>query len=145
MIQTISKKVRPNEEQATINIMSCFGWSVKSSQEINSKESHLERRGDEIYSVSTKENYVKLLFERNTEMKNYAQISQLEQKYNALCASTKPKFEKKQIILTLVLTVVFFPIGIGYGAYTFFTAAKNAQNTLRTLAAPILSEARSLL
>ncbi|MBE6585692.1 MAG: hypothetical protein E7645_04095 [Ruminococcaceae bacterium] len=145
MIETVSKKVAPSQEQYTINIMTNFGWRVKSSQEINSKESHLERRGDELYSVTSKENYVKLLFERDTEMKNYAQIAQLEREYNAICASSKPKFEKKQILLMIVLLIFLLPIGIIYGVYVFFKNTKEAGEKAGAKLGPILQKARSLL
>lgn len=71
MIETITRKIDPKEEQETINMMSTFGWTLKSSQEINYAESHLERQYDSIYSVTTKENYIKLIFQRDTNRRNY--------------------------------------------------------------------------
>lgn len=124
--------------------MSTFGWRLKSSQEINSKESHLERRGDELYSVTTKENYVKLLFERDTGMKNYARLVQLEKQYNALLA-TSPKIDKKQILITILLICVVFPIGIVYGIINFFKFSKERAVNIKIKGDPILAEARRLL
>ena len=87
MIETISKKVAPENENKLITVMSNFGWSFKSSQEINSAESHLEGIGDTVYSVTTRENYVKLVFQRDTTMPNYARIKELETKYTNIVAS----------------------------------------------------------
>ena len=93
MIETITRKVHPREENETADIMRCFGWRLKSSQEINSKESHLERHFNTLYSVTTKENYVKLLFERDTSMPNYKMLVSLEKEYLTVL-SKKPKFPK---------------------------------------------------
>ena len=97
MIETIVRKVAPSEEQKTITTMTTFGWRVKSSQEINTVDSHLETRNDTLYSVTTKENYVKLLFERDTNRKNYAQLAQLERQYVAIM-NAQPKLSLASVL-----------------------------------------------
>lgn len=93
MIETITRKVHPREENETADIMRCFGWRLKSSQEINSKESHLERQGDTLYSVTTSENYVKMLFERETTMPNYNKLVALENEYCSILRK-RPGFSR---------------------------------------------------
>ena len=113
MIETVSKKVSPDSEQSTINFMANFGWSLQSSQEINNTDSHLERRGDEIYSVTTKENYVKLVFQRDTNMPNYARISELESKYLSLL-NKEPDAPQFNLIIAGILLVMYIVPGVIY-------------------------------
>lgn len=101
MLETITKKVSPKNEQHTIDVMNCFGWKLKSSQEVNVSDSHLENRYGDLYSVTNKEHYVKLLFEREKEMPNYDRIVKLEYEYYSILNS-EPTFSK------LILGVSFF-------------------------------------
>ena len=119
MLETISKKVAPSDEQSTINVMSHFGWNVKSSQEINVQDSHLERRGDAIYNVTKKENYVKLVFERNTAIPNYNQLVALEKEYFDILAE-KPK--NVLLVPLIVITVIGFMTNIAYISLPAFLA-----------------------
>jgi len=64
--------------------MQDFGWALKSSQTIDSSESHLENNGNTIQSVTTRRNYVKLVFERDTKMENYTTIKANEDKFNKI-------------------------------------------------------------
>ncbi|MBQ3490540.1 MAG: hypothetical protein IJA86_08115 [Clostridia bacterium] len=113
MIETISKKVTPTDENTVIDIMSNFGWTLKSSQEINTAESHLEGRGDSVYSVTTRENYVKLVFQRDTGMKNYSKIKELETKYTNLVDS-EPLPPDFNIISFFILFLKGITPGIQY-------------------------------
>ena len=118
MIETITRKVAPREENETADIMRCFGWRLKSTQEVNSKESHLERQGDTLYSVTTSENYVKLFFERDTSMPNYSKLASLEREYCSILRK-KPLFPKVKfwgfaalgLFAALVLNVVLVLFG----------------------------------
>ncbi len=112
MIETVTRKVSPREENETANIMRCFGWRLKSSQEINSKESHLEQQGDTLYSVTTSENYVKMLFERETTMPNYSKLVALENEYCAILRK-RPDFSKWKfggLIVLGVFAAIFLPL-----------------------------------
>ena len=147
MIETISKKVSPSQEQSTINLMTKFGWTLKSSQEIYSKDSHLERKGDTLYNVTEKENYVKLLFERDTHMQNYQRIAQLEKEYYALL-NARPSLPILKILGIAVLCVICFPIGIylGYKTYKEISEqSKNWKQYHQEKAAPIFQELNRLI
>ncbi len=148
MIETISKKIAPNQEQKTINLMTYFGWRVKSSQEIYSVDSHLETRNDTLYNVTTKENYVKLLFERDTEMKNYAQLVQLEKQY-AIIANAEPIFSlalffNKKMLFALI-PVVGLPIALIAIIKEFSNKRKQWLQVYQAKVPAILSKAKSLL
>ncbi|MBE7016391.1 MAG: hypothetical protein E7417_06225 [Ruminococcaceae bacterium] len=66
MTGTVTRKVDTKDEQQTIDIIPILCWSLSLSQEINNSELHLERRNNDIYSVTAKENYVKLILKRDT-------------------------------------------------------------------------------
>lgn len=148
MIETIARKVAPNEEQKTINTMANFGWRLKSSQEINTVDSHLETRNDTLYSVTTKENYVKLLFERDTQMKNYAELAHLERQYAALLNS-RPQLSLSSILNKKLLFLLIPLIGIFivvFSIYKNFREANKKWGEEYQAKAPIiLSRARALL
>ncbi len=93
--------------------MQDFGWSLKSSQEINNTDSHLEDRGGTTYSVTTKENYVKLVFDRETKMDNYDRICSLEQMYTKIINSEP---EKKHIGISWIIAIIGLLIYVVPGA-----------------------------
>ncbi len=147
MVEVISKKVSTAQEQATIDLKTKFGWKLKSSQEINNTDSHLERRGDELYSVTTKENYVKLVFERDKNMPNYRRIVELERKYENLLNS-RPQPPLMKMLGALVLCIVFLPLGIYVGYKVFkdiYNQGKNWGARMQVEARPILEEVSHLL
>ena len=115
MLETKSLTVSPHEEQSIINVWTNFGWCLKSSQEINSSDSHLERHGDTIYSVTTKENYVKLVFERDTKMENYDRIVALEDKFYTLI-NREPELKKVKIsaIIAIIGIIAYVIPGVLY-------------------------------
>ena len=86
-LETKSAQVAPNQEQSTIDLYQKFGWTLLSSQEIYSKNSHIESRGGQNYSVTETTNYVKLTFQRDKDMPNYDKIVPLENEYFALANS----------------------------------------------------------
>ncbi|MBE7061987.1 MAG: hypothetical protein E7382_05570 [Clostridiales bacterium] len=77
-----SIQVSASEENETIELWEAFGWELKSSQEIFNQSNRLETRGDDLYNVTTTTHYVKLVFNRNTEMENYARLVELERNFN---------------------------------------------------------------
>lgn len=119
MIESVSKTVDPSRENEEISFMERFGWALKSSQEVNVKESHNERKGDEIYSVTTQENYIKLVFQRDTSMPNYSRIKELEQEYLNML-NEKPVWEPPifsllhHLIFLVIAFCLFFIPGIIY-------------------------------
>ncbi len=73
--------VKNSEEAATIEFWQQFGWVLKSSQRVYSKDSHLETRGDSTYSVTETVDFTKLVFERDKNGPHYAEIVSLENEY----------------------------------------------------------------
>ncbi len=69
------------KEAATIEFWSQFGWTLKSSQRVFNKDSHLELRGSTQYSVTETVDFTKLVFERDKSMPNYEKIKELEEEY----------------------------------------------------------------
>ncbi len=147
MIESSVKKVSPYDEEATINLMSRFAWKLTHTQEVNTKDSHLETRNGDLYSVTETQNYVKLTFERDTNMPNYERIAELEKEYTALTYS-KPGAPILQILITVALFCLFFPVGIYYGYKTYKnTSAQNKEweKEFKEKEAAIFTEAASLM
>lgn len=113
MIETKSVTVAPDYENFEIQKWAKFGWVLKSSQEIYSKDSHLESRGDAVYSVTSTTNYVKLVFQRDTEMKNYQALKSLEQEYYSLIDPAIKGL--KSFIIALIVGIVLVAYGIAEG------------------------------
>jgi hypothetical protein len=118
MRETKFVETSPSSVNRTIEIWSNFGWEVSGTpQEIFSQSSHLEKSafGDEINSVITTTNYVKITFQRETTMKNYARIKELENEYDS---TPMPRIEANApeefglvrgiIIGVLILNFVWF-------------------------------------
>lgn len=151
MIETITRKVAPQDEQQTIDIMTAFGWSLMSSQEINNTDSHLERRYDAIYSVTTKENYVKLLFKRDTGRRNYAKIAQLEQAYHTIL-NAQPVVPQGRLTLSVVVSILTIGLFMIPGILMFIHYKKQYrkkleawQQVMSTKGRAILTEVQKLL
>lgn len=121
--ESISFQVHPNDEQAQINLMQQFHWSLINSQEIKTVDSHLERRGDDIYSVTNSEHYVKLSFSREIDLPNLNEIKRLEQDYFGLPVPEYPKLFPGTIWLYLILSFLYFS-GIVIWSLYFFLSYK---------------------
>ncbi|MBQ7391297.1 MAG: hypothetical protein IJV73_01300 [Clostridia bacterium] len=115
MLETKTLTVNPNAEQSTIDLFASFGWGLKSSQEIKNKDSHLERRGDEIVNVTESEHYIKLVFERDTKRENYDKLKELENTYFDIMAQ-EPVPENVQISIPIaaILLVMYVVPGVVY-------------------------------
>ncbi len=123
MARTESKsmQVHPDEEQKLIELMQKFHWSLLSSQEVKTKDSHLEENwsGDKIMSVTETEHYVKLVFSRDLDLPNLQAIKQIENKYFSLPLPDYPKLFPVSIWLWVV-GALFYGIGaIGWVIYFF--------------------------
>ena len=110
MKETKKIKVSTYEEESTINIKAYFGWILVSSQEINTNSTRVENRIDGVYNVTRKENYVNLIFSRETTMPHYDEIVKLEkiheeawEKYRSI---TIPKFSITTCILKLLCFII---------------------------------------
>ena len=106
-IESKSITCLPNEENSTIDKFERFGWTLESSQEVFSKDSHLELHGDTQYSVTETTNYIKLVFKRDKDMPYYQEISALENKYDSL-RTPAPSFKKGMKILIWVGVILMF-------------------------------------
>ncbi len=110
-IKTI--KIHPNKESDTIYAYQCFGWSLMSSQEVYSKDSHLENRFSTLYSVTETTHYVKLTFERDaTSLRNIQKLRELENLYNSVRDPKKPWVYDRHPALTMAQVVVICVSGL---------------------------------
>lgn len=117
--ESFSCQVHPSDEQSQINLMQKFHWNLLSSQEIKVKDSHLESRGDSLYSVTTSEHYVKLVFSRELDLPNLSEIKKLEDEYFSL---KYPKFPKLFPVSFWIFLILAFVYGAGiviWGIYFF--------------------------
>lgn len=119
MIETKAFTVSPRQEQATIDVAANFGWSLKSSQEIKNKDSHLEQRGNTVYNVTESEHYVKLILERDTHMDNYSRIKELENTYYSIMDKMPDPPEHIGInkLIVVVGLILYVVPGVLYLAY----------------------------
>jgi len=108
-IKSIS--VAPAVESETISLWQTFGWELKSNQEIKNKDSRIERRGDNLVSVTETEHYVKLTFERDPERQNYAELKSLEDRYQAQIHPGSPPKRFGLVFAILIGISLFFGIG----------------------------------
>ena len=107
MARTESKtlSVAPAREQEAIQKHEMFGWTLFSSQEVFSKDSHLEERGGDLWSVTTTTNYVKLVFQRDLEMPQIAEVKNLEKEYWDLYERTKCTPQKSKLFSVVPLVI----------------------------------------
>lgn len=114
-MESKSMTVAPSEEQTVIKKHEIFGWELKSSQEVLSKDSHLEERGEDLYSVTTTQNYVKLVFQRDAESDIAVKAHTVEDEYWSLYSLTKAKYfpTKSKLLNTIPLVLCVFMLVIG--------------------------------
>ncbi len=144
--------IKNEAEAETIEFWTQFGWNLKSSQRVYNKDTHLERRGDDTYSVTETVDYTKLVFERDKNGPHYAEIVALEDEFFRLsneldAANSKkgslnsswkvkearmdfrtPESKKKSTtckvigILSIVLGGLLFMVGAGLSGEVDFSA-----------------------
>ena len=145
MIESKSLTIQPSVENSVIDLWQNFGWVLKSTQEINSKESHIEGRFGQIHTVTTSENYVKLAFQRDTNMPNYSRIKELENDYSNLLAE-EPIYSKLNLLEHLICLLPIIGHIYIYKRKKMFQAKYNLWSEKMNREGPrILTEARSLL
>ena len=147
MIETAVRKVAPHDEEKTINLMSHFAWKLTHTQEVNTSNSRLENRGDDLYCVTEKENYVKLTFERDTNTPHYDRLVKLEKDY-LTPPSAKPDLPVSKIVLSVICIIVFWPVGIylSYKTYKEISGRNKAwEESFESKKAAIIKEAASLI
>ena len=119
--ETKSLTVSPNDEQSTIDLNECFGWELQSSQEVYSKDSHLESRSDGVYNVTSTTNYVKLVFSREKDDPRYLQYVNLESEFNSIHVPVYPEKTLTMVsgIIYTVVGIPLIPIAVGVAVMAF--------------------------
>lgn len=169
MIEYKTMKINPSDLNSVLNVRACFGWELGSQQEINTKDSHLERHGDKIYSVTESENYTNITLKRDDRMPNRNRLVTLEKTYDDAVAGKryysnkdwdiKKKLSYFKIIIYSVLAAILFAclstglavLGVGVAVGLFFlrkklsTKSSNLAGAFSQQAKDTLSEARSLI
>jgi hypothetical protein len=84
--------VAPYNEQYMIDLLAHFKWYLKSSTPVKTKDTHLEERGDKIYSVTETEDYIHLVFERDLGDPNIQRIKALEWEYFSIVIPSVPGY-----------------------------------------------------
>lgn len=112
--ESFTIQVHPKDEQEQIGLMEKFHWSLLSTQEMKTKDSHLEVRGDDIYSVTETEHYIKLAFSRAIDNPNLATLKRLEAEYFSFKYPNFPKLLPIHWALWLVAALIW---GIGVVAW----------------------------
>lgn len=154
MLETKTLTVSPDAEQSTIELYASFAWNLKSSQEIKTKDSHLERHGDDIVSVTETEHYIKLVFDRDTKRENYDRIKELEATYFDIM-SQRPELKevKTNIIVAGILLLAYVVPGVLYlvvkskqkkKAAAEYQSAYSAWAVKEKIAIAAINEAREL-
>jgi len=116
-IKSIS--VPPSAEEDTINLWQSFGWQFKSTQEVKTQDVQVftgqDSDGTEHYKTTAGEHYVKLTFERDPAMPNYARLVELERVYYTsppVAPDPPTLFGCLWIVLSLIGLVAFVVPGV---------------------------------
>lgn len=120
LIETISIKTEPDEEQHTINTYQKFGWQLRGSQEINSSTTDVHSNANgTITSTNRHYNYVKLVFDRNKKMSNYnilnekfVEFNNLESEKEKIKSETKKRYDKKSYTISGIVAGIIFLIAL---------------------------------
>ena len=123
-METKNMRVNPREEDATIIKMQRYGWQLFSSNEVHSKDSHQEKRGDSIYSVTETTHFVKLVFQRDKNDPNYAELVALEKTEEEAEKIARDFFIKNGVLVKYRgsdshVTIPSSVTSIGESAFTF--------------------------
>lgn len=169
MIEYKTMKIHPSDQSSVLNTRACFGWELASAQEINVRDSHLERDGDTIYSVTESENYTTITFKRDDRMPNRNRLVTLEKNYDDAKATSryytgkKRNIERKLSFFKIILysaivaiilgclATIFSVLGIGLAVGLFFLRKRlinkyeGLANEFSQIASKSISEARSLV
>ena len=82
-IEVKSVDVKNEYESESIRLHQDFGWTFKSSQRVFNQNTRLENRNDGTHAVTETVDFTKLVFERDTNMKNYEKLKQLDEWYSS--------------------------------------------------------------
>jgi len=105
-------EVEPNEVNSTLEVWQNFGWESMGIQEIKTQDVQIftgqDRDGTEHYKTKRGENYVKITFQRDKSMPNYAELVELESIYCSSPPSKPDEPEKPSMFgfIWVILTIV---------------------------------------
>jgi hypothetical protein len=119
-VETKVLKVHPDNEQSTIRAMEIFHWNLANSQHVKTKDSHLERRGEDLYQVTETEHFVNLTFTRDLDAPFASQVRALEAEYDRISASLPAIPEKSGLawpIIICAFLALFYGLGILIGIF----------------------------
>lgn len=134
MIESKSLTVPPSLENSTIDLWQNFGWELKSTQEIFNRNT--VDLGDSTETTTT--NYIKLAFQRDTSIPNYARIKELEAEYHAILDSEpsdlSKAFEIKTILIIGVILLFLFAVpGVIFLIFMFKKKKSGKKNVYRRI------------
>lgn len=156
MIESKSLTVPPSLENSTIDLWQTFGWELKSTQEIFNRNT--VDLGDSTETTTT--NYIKLAFQRDTSIPNYARIKELEANYAEILNSEPTEIPaifslKTHLIIGGILCLFYVVPGVIYFIIYFKKKKENANwyekkyaewsEKMNTEGKQILDEVTSLL
>jgi len=128
-----SVQIEPDQEESTVRLFQSFGWEMKSTQEVKTQDVQLftgqDSDGTKHYQTKRGEHYIKLTFERDPEIKNYAELKSLEQQYynvqNPADTREYPqRFGCLWIILSIIGLFLFVAPGIAIIVWRFVRYSK---------------------
>jgi hypothetical protein len=129
-------------ENDEVAVWQAFGWSLQSSQEVTNIDNHIEFSGDYVIAHNDKEQYVKLVFARDTKMEHYDELHDLEAKYDAL-RYTPRKQNPSFNVFWLILFVIYIIIAVVNGNANKKIDAANAE--IRSKKQALIEQATALV
>jgi len=73
--------------------MQAFHWNLLNSQEVKTRDSHLERESNgDLVQVTETEHYINLVFTRNLDTPNLSRLKELEAEYAAITFERGPGY-----------------------------------------------------
>lgn len=123
MTEYRTERVSPQNENAVIEMLSAFGWVLTSAQEIYNESTDIDGADVKVYGSfmkgftgndakinfnqrKTVTNYIVLKFERDTEMPNYLQLSELNNEFEDKLNIPEPQKPVKRTAVTVIGTVL---------------------------------------
>lgn len=101
-----SLQVHPMDEQYFIEVMQRFHWNLQSTQTVHIKDSHTEARGDNLYSITETEKYVKLMFTRPASFQNKDKLVALESEFFNMNYSEKRGYKGSITVIIIGFIVI---------------------------------------
>ncbi len=105
--------VPPEMEIDAIQFWTSFGYELFGNQEVLAKDTHIEQGAldvlcDTYTQVRETTHYIKLTFQRDTSIKNYAELKRLEAEFEALPSPGEPPtyYSVSNILFGLLLCTV---------------------------------------